>query len=95
MIDTILTWLQGFPPELIAGFLASLPVVETRVALPVAIFALHLSPLTAFLSTFLGNVLPVPFIFAFLTPCLNVIHRRLPHLGQRFLRWQEVQEKKY
>ncbi len=95
MIEIILTWLQGLPPEFVAAFLAALPVIETRVALPVAIFVLHLSPMAAFFSTLLGNLLPVPFIFMLLTPTLRVIHRQIPRLDQWFVAWREKQEKKF
>ncbi|MBI5794007.1 small multi-drug export protein [Candidatus Uhrbacteria bacterium] len=95
MIETFLLWLQGFPPELAAALLAALPVTETRLALPVAIFALHLSPLAAFFTTLSGNLLPMPFIFALLTPALRVIHAHIPRLDQWFLRWRERQEKKF
>jgi uncharacterized membrane protein len=95
MMETILTWLQGFPPELVAAILAALPVLETRVALPVAIFALDLPPMTAFVSTFMGNLFPVPFIFFFLTPVLAGIHRHVPRLDQWFLVWRAKQEKKF
>ncbi|MFA4844957.1 MAG: small multi-drug export protein [Patescibacteria group bacterium] len=95
MIETILTWLQGFPPELVAALLSALPLTETRLALPVAIFVLHLSPLTAFIATLIGNLFPMPFIFALLTPALRVIHNHVPRLDQWFLRWREKQEKKF
>ncbi|OGV83952.1 MAG: hypothetical protein A3J88_02760 [Melioribacter sp. RIFOXYB12_FULL_38_5] len=58
MIDTLLIWLEGLPSELIAFVLAAIPVTETRLALPVAIFVLHLSPWVAFVSTLLGNLFP-------------------------------------
>lgn len=95
MIETILTWLHGFPPEFVAAILAALPVLETRVALPIAIFVLELSPRMAFLSTFAGNLFPVPFIFFFLTPALATIHRHVPRLDQWFLLWRTKQEKKF
>lgn len=95
MIETVLTWLHGFPPELAAAMLAALPVLETRVALPIAIFALELPPMAAFLSTLAGNLFPVPFIFFFLKPSLAAIHRHVPRLDQWFLSWRGKQEKKF
>ncbi len=95
MIDTLLVWLEGLPPELIAFVLAIMPLTETRLALPVAIFALHLSPWTAFVATFAGNLVPVPFVFALLTPALEIIHRRIPRLDQWFVSWRDTQVKKF
>lgn len=95
MIETLLTWFQGFPPELVAGLLSALPLTETRLALPVAIFVLHLSPVVAFLATLVGNLVPMPFIFYLLTPALRVIHNHVPRLDAWFLHWREKQEKKF
>jgi uncharacterized membrane protein len=95
MIDTMLTWLGGFPPALTAAILSSLPVTETRLSLPVAIFALHLSPTVAFLSTLIGNLIPMPIIFLLLTPVLRIIHARLPRLDTWFVNWRAQQEKKF
>ncbi|HLD20744.1 MAG TPA: small multi-drug export protein [Patescibacteria group bacterium] len=95
MIDTLLIWLEGLPSELIAFVLAAIPVTETRLALPVAIFVLHLSPWVAFVSTLLGNLFPMPFIFALLTPALKVIHDKTPRLDQWFVTWRDVQVKKF
>ncbi|MBI4437916.1 small multi-drug export protein [Candidatus Uhrbacteria bacterium] len=95
MIETIFAWASGLPAELAAALLASLPITETRLALPFAIFALHLAPWSAFLATLIGNLLPVPFIFALLTPALRLIHVRFPRLDDWFLRWRATQEKKF
>ncbi|TAL49991.1 hypothetical protein EPN81_04095 [Patescibacteria group bacterium] len=95
MIDTLLMWLEGFPSELVAFVLAIMPVTETRLALPVAIFVLHLSPWVAFISTLLGNLFPMPFIFALLTPTLKIIHRQFPRIDQWFVTWRETQVKKF
>ncbi len=95
MIETLLTWFQGFPPELVAGLLSALPLTETRLALPVAIFVLHLSPLTAYLTTLAGNLVPMPCIFYLLTPALRVVHQHIPRLDAWFLRWREKQEKTF
>lgn len=89
MIDTLLVWLGGLPSEFIAFVLAAIPVTETRLALPLAIFALHLSPWVAFTSTLLGNLFPMPFIFALLTPALKIIHHKVPRLDQWFVTWRD------
>lgn len=95
MIETILTWFQGFPPEFVAAILAALPVLETRVALPIAIFVLELPPMDAFLATLAGSLFPVPFIFLFLRPTLAAIHQHVPRLDRWFLSWRAKQEKKF
>ncbi|MBI4592082.1 small multi-drug export protein [Candidatus Uhrbacteria bacterium] len=95
MMDALLFWLDGLPSEVIAFVLAIMPVTETRFALPVAIFALHLSPWVAFVSTLFGNLLPMPFIFVLLTPALKIIHHKLPRLDQWFVQWRDTQIKKF
>ncbi len=95
MIETLLHWLNGLPAELIAFVLAAIPVTETRLALPVAVFVLQLSPWVAFVSTLAGNLFPMPFIFLLLTPALRIIHQTIPRLDQWFVTWRETQVKKY
>ena len=64
--------------------LATLPILELRGALPVAV--LGGMPLwKAYILAVAGNMIPIPFIIWFLEPATNLV-RRLP-MGDRFVEW--------
>jgi len=64
--------------------LATLPILELRGALPVAI--LNRMPLwEAYPLAVFGNMIPIPFIVWFLDPATNFV-RRWP-VGDRFVEW--------
>lgn len=65
--------------------LAALPVSELRGAIPVAISLYHFDPLTAYVVSVLGNVLPVPFLLGLLGPVTSLLGRSAPL--NRFLVW--------
>jgi len=58
--------------------LATLPLGELRVAIPVAL-GYNYSPVAAFALGVAGNMLPIPFIFLFIRPIFRRL-RRLPWL---------------
>ncbi|HOJ09636.1 MAG TPA: small multi-drug export protein [Clostridiales bacterium] len=43
-------------------FISAVPLIEQRGAIPVGILAYKLSPIVVFAASFLGSLLPVPFI---------------------------------
>lgn len=43
-------------------FISSVPLIEQRMAIPVGIFFYKVNPLITFLISYLGSLLPVPFI---------------------------------
>ena len=67
-------------PELVSALLASLPVTELRAALPVALLVFHLSPATAYVSTVLGNLIPIPLVFLLLPMVMKLIYTHIPKL---------------
>ena len=64
--------------------LATLPILELRGALPVAILG-GLPLWKAYVLSVAGNMLPIPFIIWFLEPATNFIRRW--RLGDRFVEW--------
>ena len=56
----------GFSKELVVLFIAALPVLELRGAIPVAINIFGMPWYSAFSLALIGNLLPVPFILLFL-----------------------------
>ena len=67
-------------------FLATLPILELRGALPVALIRENPLPLwQAYGLAVFGNMLPIPFIIFLLEPVTNVIRKW--SYGDRFVEW--------
>ena len=58
MLDAIVTYLQQFPPVISTIILASLPITELRLAIPVAMNVWLISPYNAFGLALIGNFIP-------------------------------------
>ena len=65
----------GIPKLLVVFIISASPLVELRGALPVAINLFYLPWLPSFLVSFLGNLLPVPFLLLFLNSMLTRLGR--------------------
>lgn len=64
MIDTIVQFLNQFPRELATVILATLPITELRLAVPIAIHTWQLRPLDALGYSIFGNLIPlIPLYF--------------------------------
>jgi len=77
---------RGFPPEISTILVAMLPIAELRVALPLAIGTYKLSLFSAFLWSFIGNMIPVFFILWFLEPVSEFLMRN-SSFWRRFFKW--------
>lgn len=64
---------HGIAPEWAVFLTSMIPVVELRGALPLAINLFHIPWYKAFLISFIGNIIPVPFILVFLRPITNLL----------------------
>ena len=75
----------GFSKELAVLIISALPVVELRLALPVAIRLFHIPWYYALLLAIIGNLAPVPFLLLF----LNTFSRLLSKIGifEKMLHW--------
>ncbi|MGB9720578.1 MAG: COG2426 family protein [bacterium] len=76
---------QGVAPEWAVFLTSMIPVVELRGALPLAINLLHIPWYKAFLISFIGNILPVPFILLFLKPITELLCKI--SIFNRFFSW--------
>lgn len=76
---------RGWTPELAVFVTSMLPIIELRGALPIAINIFHMPWPKAFLISFIGNLIPVPFILWFLKPLVKILSR-IPLL-KRFFTW--------
>ena len=76
---------KGISPELAVFLTSMLPIIELRGALPMAINLFQITWPKAFLISFLGNLVPVPFILWLLGPVVKILSRIKP-LG-KFFEW--------
>ncbi len=95
MTEILLSWFHGLPPELTSFLLASLPLTESRLAMPVALFVFHLSPFATFVWTYFGNLLPVPVLYAVLPPVIKFFTVRSPFLDRWVNGWFETLRTKH
>ncbi|MCH8049121.1 small multi-drug export protein [Patescibacteria group bacterium] len=58
MLDSIIQFLNQFPPALSTIILAALPITELRLSIPVAVHVWLVPPLTALGLSLVGNFLP-------------------------------------
>lgn len=76
---------RGLAPEIAVFITSMLPIVELRGALPLAINLFHIAWPKAFLLSFVGNLIPVPFILWLLGPAVNILSKIKPL--ERFFQW--------
>ncbi len=65
MINSIIAAFADFPPELATFLVAMTPVLEQRVALPMAIIGFNMPVWKALLITLAGNLLPITALLYF------------------------------
>jgi uncharacterized membrane protein len=83
MIQELLSW--GIPQEAIIVIISALPVVELRLALPIAINVFHMAWYKAYCLAVIGNMLPVPILLLFLDSLAKVVGRA--EMGRRVVNW--------
>ena len=64
LVQTIQEFLtaHGIPDWLVVFIISLMPVLECRLGMFTAIVLLKMNPFVGFLISFLGNILPIPFI---------------------------------
>jgi uncharacterized membrane protein len=83
MIQELLSW--GIPQEAIVVIISALPVVELRLALPIAINVFHMAWYKAYCLAVIGNLLPVPILLLFLDSLAKFVSRA--EIGRRVVSW--------
>ncbi len=85
--DELISYLLGlgFSKHLAILIISALPIVELRLALPIAINQFHFSWYYALLLAVIGNLVPVPFLLLFLDAIVKLTGR----IGfvNRFYNW--------
>lgn len=95
MIDSLVEALSGTPPELASLLLASVPIAESRVAIPVALFVFDLSATTTFIYTLIGNSLPVLVLSWILPTCLEFLRQHVLWIDRWMISWFEQMKGRY
>ncbi len=85
MVDSLLIFFKGFPPELATFIISALPISELRGGLPMALEVFHFPLWKAFLLSAAGNFFPVIFILLFLDK-VSVFLRRWK-IWDNFFNW--------
>ncbi|OGH87587.1 MAG: hypothetical protein A3J93_03625 [Candidatus Magasanikbacteria bacterium RIFOXYC2_FULL_42_28] len=95
MINYLVGLFSSWPPELATFFLAMLPVGELRLAIPVAIFGLHLSKWSAYFWSVLGNLVPALLILYFAKYFHNWVDKKSGFFGKRWINALDRAHKKF
>ncbi len=69
---------KGLSPEVAVFLTSMLPIIELRGALPMAINLFQIAWPKAFLISFIGNLVPVPFILWLLKPIVKILSKIKP-----------------
>ncbi|HIJ66186.1 MAG TPA: small multi-drug export protein [Candidatus Hydrogenedentes bacterium] len=84
VIEAVVAHVPSLP--MVTVILSTLPILELRGALPVALLAPDPLPLwQAYPLAVFGNMIPIPFIIWFLEPATDFLRRW--RLGDRFVEW--------
>lgn len=83
--QAVIDLLAGVPDWAIVLFIAALPIVELRGAIPVAILTLGMPWQEAVPLAILGNMIPIPFILWLLGPVSQFLSRW--RVFERFFNW--------
>ena len=57
------------------GIVGMVPIIELRGAIPIGVFTFHLNYLESFISSFIGNIIPVYFIVKYIRPLFDFFGR--------------------
>ena len=86
MVESLLQFLRGLPPEWTTLIIAALPVVEVRGAIPVALELFDMPPIKGITLAFIGSAIPAAILPAILEP-LEKPFRRTFKWGDRLFVW--------
>jgi len=85
MLD-IQNYFSNFSSELATFLIATLPIAELRISIPVALKVYHLSVSNAFILSVLGNIFPLIFVLLFLEPVSKFLSEHST-IFERFFTW--------
>lgn len=80
LTESLLTFLQGLPPEGVVAIIAAMPLTELRASIPLAMTVFHMNAWQAFFYSILGNVVPVAFLFLCFPWVVRFAENNIPFL---------------
>jgi uncharacterized membrane protein len=95
MISQITDYLANISPEIASALLATLPVTELRGALPIALVVFELNPIVAYVSTVIGNLVPMALIYLILPRLVVYARNNSKTLDLAFQNWFEKLKNNY
>ena len=95
LVQTIQEFLtaHGIPDWLVVFIISLMPVLECRLGMFTAIVLLKMNPFVGFLISFLGNILPIPFILLLIN-CIFEVFKKIPGLRNLVIWLEEKTLKK-
>ncbi len=73
--------LHGIPDFLVVFIISLLPILECRLGMFTAIVLLEMNPFVGFIISFIGNILPVPFILLLINWIFELL-KKVPHVDK-------------
>ena len=78
---------HGIPDWLVVFIISLCPILECRLGMFTAIVLLQMNPFVGFIISFLGNILPIPFILLLINWIFEVL-KKVPGIN-RIIFWLE------
>lgn len=84
---------HGIPDWLVVFIISVMPILECRLGMFTAIVLLDMNPFVGFLISFLGNILPIPFILLLINWIFELL-KKVPVISKVIYRLEEKTLKK-
>ena len=78
---------HGIPDWLVVFIISVCPILECRLGMFTAIVLLQMNPFVGFIISFLGNILPIPFILLLINWIFDLL-KKVPGIN-KFVYWLE------
>lgn len=72
---------HGIPDWLVVFIISLLPILECRLGMFTAIVLLGMNPFVGFVISFLGNILPIPFILLLINKIFELL-KKIPYVNK-------------
>ncbi|MBE6719386.1 MAG: small multi-drug export protein [Ruminococcaceae bacterium] len=84
---------HGIPHWLVVFVISLFPILECRLGMFTAIVVLGMNPFVGFVISFLGNILPIPFILLLINKIFEWL-KKIPHINKPIIWLEEKTLKK-
>lgn len=84
---------HGIPDWLVVFIISLCPILECRLGMFTAISLLHMNPIVGFIISFIGNILPIPFILLLINQIFELL-KKVPGVKKPIIWLEEKTLKK-